>query len=234
MLAVGVDAGIGAAASAALWFRRRWPVGIALAMVPAFVVSLSAGGAGLLALFNVGIRRRARVALAVAGLYQVAFIGYYLLWYRRYPFWIAWPWALTEFAALVAWGMYIRARRQLVASLRDRAEQAEAAQELLARQARQAERARIAGEMHDVLGHRVSLMALHAGGPASPAGSAAGAGPRDRRPDLVHRPRGPGGAARHHRGAQGRRRRPGRACRARRSPRSVTLPRWSRNPGGPG
>ena len=132
--------------------------------LPVFVVSLSAGGASLLALFNVGIRRQARVALAVAGLYQVAFIGYYLLWYLRYPFWIAWPWALTEFAALVAWGMYIRARRQLVASLRDRAEQAEAAQQLLARQARQAERARIAGEMHDVLGHRVSLMALQAGG----------------------------------------------------------------------
>ena len=163
-LAVGVDAGIGAAASAALCLRRRWPAGIALAMLPAFVVSLSAGGAGLLALLNVGIRRQARVALAVAGLYQVAFIGYYLLWYRRYPFWIAWSWALTEFAALVAWGMYIRARRQLVASLRDRAEQAEAAQELLARQARLAERARIAGEMHDVLGHRVSLMALQAGG----------------------------------------------------------------------
>jgi hypothetical protein len=64
---------------------------------------------GLLALFNVSIRRRAGVALAVAGLYQVAFFGYYLLWYRRYPLWIAWPWALTEFAALVAWGMYIRA-----------------------------------------------------------------------------------------------------------------------------
>jgi signal transduction histidine kinase len=71
---------------------------------------------------------------------------------------------VTEFVALVAWGMYIRARRQLLASLRDRAEQAEAAQQLLARQARQAERARIAGEMHDVLGHRVSLIALQAGG----------------------------------------------------------------------
>ena len=163
-LAVGVDAGIGAASSAALWFRRRWPVAIALVAVVICAVSLSAGGAGLLALINVSIRRRASVALAVAGLYQVAFFGYYLLWYRRYPFWIAWPWALTEFAALVAWGMYIRARRQLLASLRDRAEQAEAAQELLARQARHAERARIAGEMHDVLGHRISLMALHAGG----------------------------------------------------------------------
>jgi signal transduction histidine kinase len=163
-LAVGVDAGIGAAASAALWLRRRWPAEIALVLLPVFVVSLSAGGAVLLALLNVGIRRPSRIALAVAGLYPVAFIGFYLLWYRRYPFWIAWPWALTEFAALVAWGMYIRARRQLVASLRDRAEQAEATQQLLARQARQAERTRIAGEMHDVLGHRMSLMALHAGG----------------------------------------------------------------------
>jgi signal transduction histidine kinase len=163
-LATSVDIGIGAAASASLWLRRRWPAGLALALLPVFVVSLSAGGAVLLALLNVGIRLPSRVALAVAGLYPVAFFGYYLLWYRRYSFWIAWPWALTEFAALVAWGMYIRARRQLVASLRDRAEQAEAAQQLLARQARQAERARIAGEMHDVLGHRVSLMALHAGG----------------------------------------------------------------------
>jgi signal transduction histidine kinase len=163
-LVVSVDAGIGAAASASLWLRRRWPVGIALALLLVFVVSLSAGGATLLALCNVSIRRQARVALAVAGLYQVAFVGYYLLWYRRYPVWIVWPWEVTEFAALVAWGMYIRARRQLLASLRARAEQAEAAQLLLARQARQAERARIAGEMHDVLGHRVSLIALQAGG----------------------------------------------------------------------
>jgi signal transduction histidine kinase len=163
-LAVGVDAGIGAAASAALLLRRRWPAGIPLVMLPVFVVSLSSGGTCLLVLWNVAMRRPARVALAVAGLYPIAFIGYYLLWYRRYPFWIAWTWALTEFVALVAWGMYIRARRQLVASLRDRAKQAEAAQQLLARQARQAERARIAGEMHDVLGHRVSLIALQAGG----------------------------------------------------------------------
>jgi signal transduction histidine kinase len=133
-------------------------------MLLVFVVSLSAGGATLLALCNVSIRRQARVALAVAGLYQVGFIGYYLLWYRRYPIWVAWPWEVIEFAALVAWGMYVRARRQLLASLRARAEQAEAAQQLLARQARQAERARIAGEMHDVLGHRVSLIALQAGG----------------------------------------------------------------------
>jgi signal transduction histidine kinase len=59
--------------------------------------------------------------------------------------------------------MYIRARRQLVSSLRERAEQAEATQRLLAEQARHAERARIATEMHDVLAHRLSLLSVHAG-----------------------------------------------------------------------
>lgn len=49
-------------------------------------------------------------------------------------------------------------------SLRDRAERAEAERELRAEQARLGERARIAQEMHDVLAHKVSLIALHAGG----------------------------------------------------------------------
>ena len=162
-LAFAIDAGLGAAASAALWFRRRWPAGIAVAMLGPFVVSLAAGAAVLLAVLNVSIRRRAGVALAIAGLYLMAFPGYYLLWYSRYPLWVAWLWAVTEFAAVVAWGMYIRARRQLLASLREQVAHAEAAQKLLAEQARHAERTRIAQEMHDVLGHRISLMALHAG-----------------------------------------------------------------------
>ena len=55
------------------------------------------------------------------------------------------------------------ARRQLVVSLHERAGRAETEQRLLADQARQAERARIAREMHDVVAHRVSLITLHAG-----------------------------------------------------------------------
>lgn len=66
-------------------------------------------------------------------------------------------------AAVVAWGMFVRARRQLVLSLRDRAERAEAEQHLRVDQARRQERARIAREMHDVLAHRISLLSLHAG-----------------------------------------------------------------------
>ncbi len=61
------------------------------------------------------------------------------------------------------WGMFARAQRQLVASLRERAARLEAEQHLRVDQARLTERTRIAREMHDVLGHRLSLVSLHAG-----------------------------------------------------------------------
>ena len=64
----------------------------------------------------------------------------------------------------VVFGAYVGARRDLVSSLRDRADRAEAERELRAEQAKLGERARIAQEMHDVLAHKVSLIALHAGG----------------------------------------------------------------------
>ena len=64
---------------------------------------------------------------------------------------------------VVGWGLFARARRQLVLSLRERAERLEAEQRLHVEQAREAERRRIAREMHDVLAHRVSLLSLHAG-----------------------------------------------------------------------
>jgi signal transduction histidine kinase len=51
----------------------------------------------------------------------------------------------------------------LVLSLHDRARRLESEQRLRVDQARQAERARIAREMHDVLAHRVSLLSVHAG-----------------------------------------------------------------------
>jgi len=77
--------------------------------------------------------------------------------------WVVLLFSAIIVAALVAWGMFVRPRRQLVWSLRERAERAEAEQRMLADQARAAERTRIAREMHDVLAHRISLIALHAG-----------------------------------------------------------------------
>lgn len=162
-LAFTVDAVIGAIASGLLWFRRRWPAGVAVAMLVPLVLSRSAQVANLISVFNVSLRRRAGVALTVAAMHQVAFVGFCLLWVSQYPFWAAWLWVLAYHIAAVALGMYIRARRQLITSLHERVEHAEATQRLLAEQARQAERTRIATEMHDVLAHRVSLMALQAG-----------------------------------------------------------------------
>ena len=62
-----------------------------------------------------------------------------------------------------ALGIWQRTRAELFAALRERAERAEAERELLARDAVLTERTRIAREMHDAVGHRVSLMVLQAG-----------------------------------------------------------------------
>jgi len=59
--------------------------------------------------------------------------------------------------------LYFGARQRLVQALTERAERAERERHLLAEQARAEERARLAGEMHDVVTHRVSLMVLQAG-----------------------------------------------------------------------
>jgi signal transduction histidine kinase len=59
--------------------------------------------------------------------------------------------------------LYFGAREQMIRALRERAERAERERHLLAEQARAEERARLAGEMHDVVTHRVSLMVLQAG-----------------------------------------------------------------------
>ncbi|UBU11571.1 sensor histidine kinase [Nonomuraea gerenzanensis] len=60
-------------------------------------------------------------------------------------------------------GLYIRARRELVESLRDRAESAEREQRLLAERAKAGERQRLAGEMHDIVTHHVTEIVLAAG-----------------------------------------------------------------------
>lgn len=59
--------------------------------------------------------------------------------------------------------LYFDTRRRMVQALVERAERAERERHLLAERARAEERARLAGEMHDVVTHRVSLMVLQAG-----------------------------------------------------------------------
>ncbi|NUS41985.1 MAG: two-component sensor histidine kinase [Terrabacter sp.] len=59
-------------------------------------------------------------------------------------------------------GMRRRIQKRLIDSLAERAEQAEREQHLQAEAARAEERTRLAGEVHDVVSHRVVLMILHA------------------------------------------------------------------------
>ncbi len=156
-----VDLGLGGLSCLGVWWRRRWPVGFAVTVGLFSVYSLSASGVALIALFTVAVHRRfAVVGPIVAGYALVPFLT--LLVRPDIP---SMPWwqvvlGVACAAAVLAWGMFVRARRQ---SVRDKARRVESEQELRVAQVRQSERDRIAREMHDVLAHRLSLLSLHAG-----------------------------------------------------------------------
>lgn len=70
---------------------------------------------------------------------------------------------LTVHAALLGWGQWNQARQALLDSLRERALRAETEQGRRVAEARTLERTKMAREMHDVLAHRLSLLATYAG-----------------------------------------------------------------------
>ena len=159
---VAVDAAFGALCCIALWWRRRWPFAVALLCVLLGAFSTFGSLAGLFALSSLAVHRHVRPALLVAVLFVPSAVVC-SLWLGRTNTWAVLLPSLALGAAATGWGMFIRARRQLVATLLDRAQRAEADQLVRAERARLAERNRIAREMHDVLAHRISLVALHAG-----------------------------------------------------------------------
>jgi signal transduction histidine kinase len=158
-----IDAVGGVVCCLALWWRHRWPLGVALLCAVLGVFSASATIAGLLALSSLAVHRSVRQVLLVAALWIPQSIGY-AIYSERTDAPTVLLLALALVLAATAWGMFVRARRQLLHTLRERALRAEADQLLHTENARMAERTRIAREMHDVLAHRISLIALHAGG----------------------------------------------------------------------
>ncbi|MEU7893144.1 histidine kinase [Nonomuraea sp. NPDC049152] len=159
-----VDAALGGLSCLGIPLRRRRPVGFAVVVGIFSVYALSASLVSFIALFNVAAHRRfAVVAPVVAGYALVSPLSQLVRPDSAVTDVSQVSLGIVCVTAALAWGMYVRARRQLVASLRDRAERAEAEQELRVAQARHLERTRIAREMHDVLAHRISLLSLHAG-----------------------------------------------------------------------
>jgi signal transduction histidine kinase len=157
-----VDATCGVLAVVSLWWRRRWPVCVALVCLLLGTLSISATPAGLLAQFSLAVHAPARRTLVVAGLWVPSVLLFAIYSPTTDPLAVVVR-VVPMVLAVTAWGMFIRARRELLHSLRDRALRAEEDQRQHEDRARMAERTRIAREMHDVLGHRISLLALHAG-----------------------------------------------------------------------
>ncbi len=166
----------------AVWWRRRWPLGLALAGAVPAAFSDFAGVAVTVAIFTCAVHRPWKDLVPVVGLHWVGVLAY--LRVRpdpTTPLVLSFLFGTVLLAAVIAWGMYVRARRQLVESLRERAERAESEQAARVAQAREGERSRIAREMHDVLAHRISLVSMHAGAleyradaPAAEVAAAAG------------------------------------------------------------
>jgi signal transduction histidine kinase len=155
---------LGALSCAAVWLRRRWPLGLAVAMIPVGLLSNTSGGAGLVVLFSLAVHRPFRYVAWIGGV-ALAQIPV-LFWLRPDPdLPYAGAVAFTELATLtvIGWGMFVRSKRQLMLSLRERARRAETEAQLRAEQAQRLAREAIAREMHDVLAHRLTLLSVHAG-----------------------------------------------------------------------
>ncbi|MET0816527.1 MAG: histidine kinase [Solirubrobacteraceae bacterium] len=159
-----LDALVGFACCCALWLRRRYPVGVLAALTLPAAVLTSPAGAALIAFFTVAVHRPFRYVAIFSGISLAAFFLYTELHPDdETPLLISFAVSASITIAVAAWGMFVRARRQLVHSLRERAERAEAERQEHAERARLQERARIAREMHDVLAHRISLLSMQAG-----------------------------------------------------------------------
>ncbi|MEU5101949.1 histidine kinase [Streptomyces sp. NPDC021354] len=181
---VAAGVAMGLVVGATLLLRRRWAIAVVLisiAVTPAemgFLLSV----VGLYTLASSEVPRRITAVLAGmtgVGTLIISTIRFQEDMHRTggsgadSTVWmiplVAVVMSLGLTAPPILLGLYVRARRRLVESLRERADGLERELSLLADRAeeraewaRNEERTRIAREMHDVVAHRVSLMVVHA------------------------------------------------------------------------
>ncbi|UNB53162.1 sensor histidine kinase [Mycolicibacterium sp. YH-1] len=158
-----LDMAFAVVAVAVLCFRRRAPYLVLIATLPALEVG-SAVVAALVALYTVAELRPARVRLALCAV--ALFACYTSYWYpteSKASAVLDAIYALMFAGAPVVLGLLVRARAELAAKLTEIDEARQHEQELLVDKALARERADLAREMHDVVSHQVSLIAVQAG-----------------------------------------------------------------------
>ncbi|MFI9569022.1 sensor histidine kinase [Streptomyces rishiriensis] len=141
--------------------RLRWPVAPLLVTVATAWWGWPLLPLLTVALFDLAMDRRARVAVGCA----VAALSANLLSYRATSLWTGQAYASTVLLPVLAVlvGLWLGSRRRLIQALAAHVEHLHIESQLREEAARVAERSRIAAEMHDVLAHRLSLIALHTG-----------------------------------------------------------------------
>jgi signal transduction histidine kinase len=160
----GFDVAVGAASLGVSVLLPRRPVLATLLLDVLAALSPAGTPAATTGTLWVAHRRPFRTACAVAGAGIVAHAvrgAWRPIGGLPYAWWLVL--VVVAHAGLLGWGSFSRARIALIASLRERAERAEAEQGRRVAEARVLERTRIAREMHDVLAHRLSLIATYAG-----------------------------------------------------------------------
>ncbi|MFJ6755202.1 sensor histidine kinase [Streptomyces sp. NPDC091273] len=158
------DQAVGGLGCAAVLLRRRRPVPLAVVLLLAGSQAHYLAGPTMVAVFTVAASRPWKATAWVAALAFAPLPVF--LWQIPDMAEERAGSALTYFALIagaIGWGLFRRSRQQLIASLRERAELAEADAESRAERARMEAREEIAREMHDVLGHRLTLLSVHAG-----------------------------------------------------------------------
>src|SRR4051794_13658187 len=113
-----VDIVLGAMSLGAVWFRRARPTAVGVSTGLAAIVSGAAAGPGLIALFNAAVRAPWRGVAACAALGVVSSAVFPLIYPGEdsYPLTVVLGLLIT--LIVVAWGLFVRVRRELVYSLR--------------------------------------------------------------------------------------------------------------------